>query len=89
MIPPRTIATTTPLDTQAIAAIRDRLRGELILPDDPAYEDARRVWNGMIDKRPVLIVRCAGVAGVIRAVGFAREHELWYPGGDCTSDIWA
>jgi FAD/FMN-containing dehydrogenase len=76
MIPPRTTATTTPLDTQAVAALRDRLRGELILPADPAYEDARRVWNGMIDKRPALIVRCAGMADVIRAVDFAREHEL-------------
>ncbi|MFC7239035.1 FAD-binding oxidoreductase [Saliphagus sp. GCM10025317] len=50
--------------------------GYLIRPVDPTYDDARAVWNGMIDKRPALISRCRGVADVISAVNFAREHDL-------------
>lgn len=64
------------LEPSVLAGLRSSLRGELILPDDAEYETARRVWNGMIDKRPSLIVRCVGVADVMRAVDFAREHEL-------------
>jgi FAD/FMN-containing dehydrogenase len=51
-------------------------RGELIGPADPGYEQARRVWNGMIDKHPALIARCTGAADVMAAVNFAREHDL-------------
>jgi FAD/FMN-containing dehydrogenase len=53
-----------------------RLRGELVQRGDPRYEKARKVFNGMIDKRPALIVRCAGVADVIAAVNFARETHV-------------
>jgi len=56
--------------------LRDRLRGQIITAVDEGYEAARRIWNGMIDKRPALIVRCAGTADVIAAVHFAREHAL-------------
>ncbi len=52
------------------------LDGELLRAGDAGYEDARRVWNGMIDKRPALIARCASVEDVIRAVNFARENDL-------------
>jgi hypothetical protein len=51
-------------------------RGELIQPGDPGYDDARAVWNAMIDRHPALIARCAGAADVIAAVGFARENDL-------------
>jgi FAD/FMN-containing dehydrogenase len=51
-------------------------RGELIRPGDDEYESARRIWNGMIDKRPALIARCTGVADVVTAVDFARETGL-------------
>ncbi len=54
----------------------DALDGEVLLPDDPGYDDARRVWNAMIDRRPRLIVRCASVADVRAAVRAAREHGL-------------
>ncbi len=53
-----------------------RLTGELIKPGDRDYESARRVWNGMIDKRPAAIARCADTADVALAVRFAAQHEL-------------
>src|SRR2546430_374111 len=53
-----------------------RLRGDLIQPGDAEYEQARKVYNGMIDKRPALIARCVDVADVVSAVNFAREHQL-------------
>ena len=57
-----------------IAALAERMRGEVIAPDHPDYERARRVWNGMIDKRPALIARCADADDVATAVRFAAEH---------------
>lgn len=67
---------TVPLDAPAVDTLRGRLRGELVRPGDPGYDDARRVWNGMIEKRPGLVVRCAEAGDVAAAVTFAREHEL-------------
>jgi hypothetical protein len=52
------------------------LRGTALLPGDAAYDGVRRVWNGMIDRRPALIARCAGAADVRRAIDFARDHNL-------------
>jgi FAD/FMN-containing dehydrogenase len=52
------------------------LQGMLMLAGDPGYDDARHIWNGMIDKRPALIARCRGVADIINSVNFAREHGL-------------
>jgi FAD/FMN-containing dehydrogenase len=60
----------------AVDGLKKGLRGELIRPDEPGYDEARKVWNGMIDKRPALIVRCAGVGDVIDAVNFARDNDL-------------
>ncbi len=57
-----------------------RLRGELLRPGDVAYEDARLLWNGVIDKRPALIARCAGAGDVIDSVNFARENDLLVAG---------
>ncbi len=59
-----------------IQELRARFRGELIAPGDAAYEAARKVYNGMIDRRPALIARCADVADVIAGVDFAREKKL-------------
>jgi FAD/FMN-containing dehydrogenase len=71
-----TTGTDSVLDDSAIEAFKSSLRGELLKPGDIGYEEGRRIWNGMIDKRPALIARCAGVADVIASVNFAREHEL-------------
>ena len=60
----------------AIQNLQDQLKGELIMPGDSTYDDARAVWNGMIDRRPAMIVRCAGVDDVVAGVGYARDHGL-------------
>jgi FAD/FMN-containing dehydrogenase len=59
-----------------IQDFRNTLRGELLEPSDAAYDVARTVWNGMIDRRPALIARCRGAVDVIAAVNFAREQGL-------------
>jgi len=56
--------------------LRGRIRGAVIEPADAEYESARKVYNGMIDKRPAAVVRCANVADVIEAVNFARTNGL-------------
>src|SRR5947209_20378885 len=63
------------LQASIIDAFKAGLRGTLLCPDDAGYEDARKVWNGMIDRHPALIVRCTGVADVLTAVRFARAHN--------------
>src|SRR3970040_2796721 len=60
----------------AVAELRTRLRGDSIRPDDPGYDEARLVWNGMIDRRPGLILRCSGPADAIQAVNFARVNNV-------------
>lgn len=52
------------------------LSGQLLLPGNPAYDSARKLWNGMFDKHPALIAQCAGAADISRAVGFARANQL-------------
>jgi len=64
------------LKEAAVAAFKQSLRGQLIAPSDASYAAARKVWNGNIDRRPGLIARPAGVADVIQAVNFARDHNL-------------
>src|SRR5437867_12493946 len=58
------------------SALKASLRGELSQPTDEGYDAARKVYNGMIDRHPCLIVRCADVADVIAAVNFGRENGL-------------
>jgi FAD/FMN-containing dehydrogenase len=55
---------------------RDRLDGQLLLPGESGYDDARTVWNAAVDRQPRMIVRCAGVADVATAVRAARELDL-------------
>ncbi|MFN4142121.1 FAD-binding oxidoreductase [Aestuariivirga sp.] len=59
-----------------IDTLRSKLRGELLEPGQSGYDAARVVWNGMIDRRPLLIARCRNAADVVAAVGFARDHRL-------------
>src|SRR5205085_11878932 len=63
-------------DAQAVAGLMDRVRGPVLTPGGPGYDEARSVWNGLIDRRPALIVQCSGAADVVDAVSFAREHGL-------------
>jgi FAD/FMN-containing dehydrogenase len=64
------------LGEATLRELRESLRGELVLPSDSAYDEARSVWNGMIDRRPALIARCTGTSDVIAAIGFARSEGL-------------
>ncbi|HEU5431768.1 MAG TPA: FAD-binding oxidoreductase [Thermomicrobiales bacterium] len=68
--------TSFPLDAAAVDELAANLRGELVRPGDPAYDEARRVWNGMIDRRPAAIARCRGVADVVAGVRFAAARGL-------------
>lgn len=61
---------------ESIRHLETALQGKLIKPGDADYEEARHVWNGMIDKRPALIAQCASVQDVIAAVNFARQYDL-------------
>ena len=56
--------------------LRESLQGVVIAPGDDSYDEARAIWNGMIDRRPACVARCTGVADVVSAVRFAREREL-------------
>ncbi|MFF5016043.1 FAD-binding protein [Streptomyces sp. NPDC001165] len=60
----------------ALAALREDLAGEVFAPGDAGYDDTRAVFNGMIDKRPAVIARCADAADVVRAVRFGRDLDL-------------
>jgi FAD/FMN-containing dehydrogenase len=56
--------------------LRPRVSGEIVLPDDLNYDEARAVYNGIHDRRPAVIIRAAGTSDVVAAVGFARNHDL-------------
>jgi len=60
----------------SLKAFKGALRGELVTPTDPTYDAVRRVWNGMIDKRPALIARCAGTDDVVTSIQFARAEHI-------------
>ncbi len=63
-------------DTQAFATFKASFRGDLLTPADAGYDEARKLYNGMIDKRPRLIARCTDVADVIAAVNFGRDADM-------------
>src|SRR4030095_14696641 len=79
--PGRSLPMTT--DTHPHETLRAQLSGSVISPSDAAYDDARRVHNGMIDRRPALVARCHGTADVQAAVRFARARgrEIAVRGG--------
>jgi FAD/FMN-containing dehydrogenase len=64
------------LEPKVVEHLGSRLRGALLLPGRPGYDEARSVWNAMIDRRPAIIARCLGVADVLACVDVAREHGL-------------
>lgn len=66
----------TGLSKEAIAALRVKIRGDIIQPGDPQYDTARKVYNAMIDKHPAIIIRCVDVADVSSAVAFGCEQGL-------------
>jgi FAD/FMN-containing dehydrogenase len=63
-------------DDRDVARLRGALQGRVLLPGEDAYDQARRVWNAMVDRRPAIIARCASPADVAAAVRFGREHDL-------------
>jgi FAD/FMN-containing dehydrogenase len=71
-----TVMSSSRLDDTSIGELRTSLRGPLLQPADAGYDAARTIDNAMIDRRPALIARCAGVADVLAAVRFARTHDL-------------
>ena len=64
------------IPNESIEALRAQVRGAVLVPGSPGYEESRTLWNAMIEKHPGLVVRCAGQADVVRAVSFAMEREL-------------
>jgi FAD/FMN-containing dehydrogenase len=66
----------TGIKSDAIDDLKLKLRGQLLQPGDSSYDETRKIWNAMIDRRPAMIVRCAGVADVMRSIAFARDHDL-------------
>lgn len=68
--------TSTKLDEAQIREFQASLRGTLICPGDDDYDEARAIWNGMIDRYPALIARCADVQDMVKAVNFARENKI-------------
>jgi FAD/FMN-containing dehydrogenase len=71
-----TVTETAQVDEAGLKEFETSFRGEVVRPGDPTYDVHRKVWNGSIDRRPALILRCAGVADVIAAVRFARATDL-------------
>src|ERR1700735_3983406 len=64
------------MGSQGIETLKQTLRGNLIERNDPDYAEASKLYNGMIDKRPLMIARCSDVADVIATIRFARENRL-------------
>ena len=64
------------VNPSAVQDFKASLRGPLLQPGEAGYDDARKIWNGMIDRRPALIACCSGAADVINSINFARSHHL-------------
>jgi FAD/FMN-containing dehydrogenase len=63
-------------DGAEVARLRGGFQGHVLLPGEDGYDQARQVWNAMVDRRPAVIARCTSPADVAAAVGFARAHGL-------------
>ena len=64
------------LPKEVVTELKSKLRGEVLLPGEPGYDSSRTIWNAMIDRKPSLIARCAGVADIMHTVAFARDQGL-------------
>jgi FAD/FMN-containing dehydrogenase len=64
------------LDSTKLGRLHSEIHGKVITPQDAEYDEARSIWNSMIDRKPALIVQCSGTADVLKAVRFAKEHKL-------------
>jgi len=64
------------LSAADVTSLKERFRGQVILPSDGGYDEARQIWNAMIDKRPAIIARCGETRDVVAAVNFARDRGL-------------
>jgi hypothetical protein len=73
------IAVASPLTSEALQPLRDRVRGRVLSAADEGYDEARLVHNGMFDRRPLAVLMAEQVGDVIDAVNFARENERWRP----------
>jgi FAD/FMN-containing dehydrogenase len=67
---------TRQIDQSAVEALKRKLQGQIVLPHDTNYDEVRKIWNAMIDRRPAIIIRCAGADDVPVAIAFARDHGL-------------
>lgn len=66
----------TVIGSDALTTFREMLRGKVCLPDEAGYDEARTIWNAMIDRHPGAAVRCKGAADIMHAVTFARDHDV-------------
>ena len=66
----------TVLGEKTVEHLQSSVRGSVLLPGALGYDEARALWNSMIDRRPALIVRCTGAADVVQTVKLASEHGL-------------
>lgn len=69
-------ALNNPTRTDLFEQLRTGIQGDMVLPDDPAYDELRKVFNGMIDRRPAVIIRASGAGDVVEAVRFARQTGM-------------
>src|SRR5437867_9801714 len=66
----------TTIENEAVRELKSKVSGQVLLPSEPGYDEARTVWNAMIDRRPAVIVRCVNAQDVIHAVRTAREQNV-------------
>ena len=66
----------TTIQSEAVEDLKAKVRGRIIQPETDGYDSVRKIWNGVIDKRPGVIIQCTGTADVIAAVNFARDNKL-------------
>jgi FAD/FMN-containing dehydrogenase len=61
---------------EKIKKLKDKVKGQIVLPDDPSYNEVRKIWNAMIDRRPAVIIQCAEADDVPHAISYARDNGL-------------